>query len=362
MSLRVLVSIGCGIGFSKFAHLLVLDLDSKKVIEIFKYRHRLYPQSTKGFLGISRKKNGNVLVNTEAEIMEFALNPIVMANYFTWPFFNDIHFAMYDEITDQIFVCNTGLDSLEIFDCNFKHLRSIPLAKGMKYLRQHSKAFFGKIKRTARNLCLKVRRQITPDNFFAEDIRYKNLSSSFCFANIRKAFFPQSLYKMQHDFRYVLFRPHILHPNYLCRVANELLLTIKNIGSIISLSTGLPILTNLEDPHDGILAGDTYLITESSRGTLLFARKVKTVDDINEQTMETINICEPSKGFVRGVDLLDDNTAVVSISKRREINDKRPAWLAIVDLNDKKIIDRFEVPIKYGTNPFSVINVSNIYL
>lgn len=361
MSRRVLISIGRGICFSKFAHLLVLDVDSKKVIESFKYRHRIYPQSTKGFLGISRKKNGNVLVNTEAEIMEFALNPIVMTNYFTWPFFNDVHFAMHDEQTDQIIVCNTGLDSLEIFDSNFRHLRSIPLAKGMKHVRQHLRTSFRKTRRTLGNLCLKIRRKITSDDFFAEDIRYKNLSKSLWFANIRKALFPESLYKKQYDFRYVLFRPHVLHPNYLCRVADELFLTIKNTGSVISLSTGMTVLTNLEDPHDGILVRTTYLVTESSKGTLVFAKNVKTAEDINNQAMEVVNICEPSKGFVRGVDLLDYDTAVVSVSKRREIGDKCPAWLAIVDLSKKTLSDRFEIPFEFGTNPFSVINVSEIY-
>jgi len=353
---------GSGVCFSRFAHLCVWNLAKGAIVETHRYRHRIYEQSTKGFTGISRDSNGRFLINSEAEVMEFTLNPITRTHYFTAPYLNDVHFSLHDEGTNRIVVCNSGLDAIEIFDTDYVHLESIPLCKVTDCLTRYVTATLARHKRKARDICLARKHRNAAPDLFTEDMRYKNLSESVLFANTRKMFFPGSLYRSEYDLRYVIFRPHLMHPNFLCRIGDELLVTLKNTGKIVSLRDGGTVLSGLRGPHDGILRAGIYLLTEADSGTVLFATGVESASDLKICRMQTVQVCDPAKGFLRGVDLLDDDTAVAAVSKRREIgNDADAAWFAVIDLVSKSIIDRFDIPREFGTNPFSVVNVSDIY-
>ena len=353
---------GSGVSFSPFAHLCVWNLAKGAVVETHGYRHRIYEQSTKGFTGISRDSNGKFLVNSEAEVMEFTLNPITRTHYFTAPYLNDVHFSLHDERANRIVVCNSGLDAIEVFDTDYVHVESIPLCRLTGCLTRYVTATLARYKRKVRDICLTWKHRNAASDFFAEDMRYKNLSESVLFANTRKMLFPESLYRGEYDLRYVMFRPHLMHPNFLCRIGDELLVTLKNTGKVVSLRDGGTVLSGLRGPHDGILRTGTYLLTEADSGTVLFATGVESVSDLKTRRMQAVRVCDPAGGFLRGVDLLDDDTAVAAVSKRREIgNDAGAAWFAVIDLANRSITDRFDIPREFGTNPFSVVNVSDFY-
>lgn len=150
-------------------------------------------------------------------------------------------------------------------------------------------------------------------------------------------------------------RPHLYHPNFIEKIGNKYLVTLKNTGEVIDLASRQVIVSGLLGPHDGILRRGIYLLTESGRGVLKFAKNITSIEDLKTANFIDIDICPPNKGFVRGVDLLTDDVAIVAVSKRREIKDNQASWIALVDLEKCSIIKKIDIPLEYGTNPFSVV-------
>jgi len=363
MNKTVLISIGAGTFFSNEKYLLVINIDDGSIFDTFSKKHQVYNESTKGFTGISLSKNNAVWICSEAELYKFDLNPISYNNYYTDKIFNDVHYCFYDDNENKLFVCNTGLDSVEEFNQNFNHVKSYNLVR-KKYFFKTIKSIISGYYRQ-----YKHRKSIsdidnnnqTTEKLFYEDIRYKNLKYADPFNTFKKFFCPSFFYNKKDDLRFYLFRPHILHPNFICKIQDNILITLKNTGSVIDLKTGKTIISNLSGPHDGILKNNIYLITESGKGNLLYSKDIYSIKDLQEKPFETIQVCDPKKGFVRGVDLIDNNTAVVAVSKRRDITDEKPAWVALVDLNSRTITKKIDIPVIYGTNPFSVIDISHLY-
>lgn len=359
-----LITIGSGVEFSTHAYLIVLDLNTGYILEEFKYRHQVYDRSTKGFTGAVIAADNTLWVTTEAEVLHFRLNPLRIIKRVTKPIFNDLHFVFADSDRSRILICNTGLDSVEEFDFGFNYIRTIRLVQGSKYFGQAAKVIMGaKPRRKLRDLWLKLKRKTSPQNekLWAEDRRYKHLTESIFLTDITKILFPSRLYHSDIDLRYVLFRPHILHPNHIWKIGEQYLVTLKNTGEVITLKERQTVLADLDSPHDGILRESTYMITQSGSGSLSYINSVDAVCDLKRQQLQHVQVCDPKEGFLRGVDLLSDKLAVVAVSKRREISDDRPAYLSLIDLERNQLIGETNIPQKYGTNPFSIIDVTSYY-
>lgn len=360
MNKKVLVSIGAGTMFSEYARLLIIDLATKEIIKTFDYKHRVYEQSTKGFTGLFRGNDHDIWACTETEIVHIQLPEFKILNYCSPTFFNDVHYCYVDDKVNKVFVANTGLDSVEIFNKELEHVQSIALVSHTRYTPKVMRVMASRAKEHVVGTLKATESQRQNDNLFTEDKRYKNLSERVKFDKVKKFLFPGSLYNGK-DLRYVLFRPHILHPNFVTKVEGTMLVTLKNTGEIIELNTRKRVIGNLKGPHDGVLARNKFLITESGTGKILYKDHVSTLEDIRKKELQEMQVCSPKEGFIRGIDMLDDQIAIAAISKRREIKDEQPAWLAIVDLQNRQLIDKVEIPETYGTNPFSVIDISDCF-
>ncbi len=359
-----LVTSGPGVGFSSYAYMFVISLRTGAIVDEFKFKHQVYDQSTKGFTGAFVTPDDYLWVTTEAEILKFQLNPLRLIDRITKPIFNDLHFIYADLSTDKILICNTGLDAIEELNCDLDYIGTIRLVRGFRYLIQAAKALvISKPRRKLRNFWLRLQRNAKPrtEILWAEDMRYKHLNEANLLTELTKIFLPQQLYRTGIDLRYILFRPHILHPNFIWKINNRYLVTLKNTGEVVALKDGSSVLRGLVGPHDGLLREDIYLITQSGSGLLSYLDGIKTVKDLKGEYLEHIQVCDPNEGFIRGVDLFDDKIAVTAVSKRREITDNRPAYLSVVKLHNKQLLREIKIPHKYGTNPFSVLNVTSQY-
>jgi hypothetical protein len=363
MPAYVLVTIGAGVRFLAFAHLFVMDLDSGCVVDDFRFRHQVYEQSTKGFTGASLSQDGTLWVTTEAEILQLRLNPLEPMRRVTEPFLNDVHHVCRDAQRDEVLVCNSGLDAVEVFSPELDHIRTVNMARHLRYLpRALSLALVRKPLRQLRDL-LKLRRAARPSSaeIWAEDMRYKHLTESIFWVDLRKVLFPHKLYQAGHDLRYVAFRPHIVHPNFVGKVGDDYLVTLHHPGQVVTLEGGEVVRSGLRGPHDGVLRGATYLLTQAGTGLLSFCRSVESVDDLHHAAFQHVQVCDPRRGFLRGVDLCTEDTALVAVSKRRELTDDRPAYLSLIDLSSSRCLKSLAIPLEYGTNPFSVVDVTPYY-
>jgi hypothetical protein len=356
---------GAGTYFSKYAYLIVVNLVQGEVVEEFKLRHQIYEESTKGFTGASLdRQNGTLWVTTEAEIFELSLNPIRVIKRTTKPFLNDVHHVYVDDSSKEIFVSNTGLDTVEIFDLNLNHKKSVSLLKKWRYLKTGFKQFFfKKTRRKIKNFLLKLKRfsLFKAEKFWQEDMRYKHLSKNIFLADFYKLFFPNVFYSNKFDLRYTIFRPHILHPNHIFKIGNQYLVTLKNTGEVVDLDTKEVVLSNLKGVHDGILKKGLYILTQADLGYLSYCIHTEEDIDFSNKKLLDIEVCSPKEGFVRGVDLFEDNIVAVTVSKRREIGDDSPAYIALFNLDNQRFLNRFEIPLKYGTNPYSILDVTEKY-
>jgi hypothetical protein len=217
--------------------------------------------------------------------------------------------------------------------------------------------------RRFRDYLFKLRRAAQPSRvrMWSEDMRYKHLTESIFLVDLRKILFPKELYQSGDDLRYVAFRPHIVHPNYIGRVGHEYLVTLHHSGQIVTLEGMEVVLSGLQGPHDGVLRGTTYLLTQAGTGMLSFRRSVESVEDLRHASLDHIEVCDPRRGFLRGVDLCSEDTALVAVSKRRELSDGRPAYLSLVELSSGRHLRSIAIPQEYGTNPFSVVDVTRYY-
>lgn len=359
----VLVTLGSGVSFSEYAYIIVVDIESSQIVDTYEAKHQVYESSTKGFTGAHISQD-ELFVTTEAELLSFSVNPLKLKKRETFTFLNDVHGVYFDSTQKKIFVCNTGLDSVEVFNNKLTHVDSINLTCNKKYFAKFIKnLFIDKPRRKLRDCLLKLSKLAPQNNndLWTEDIRYKHLIQGKFIYNFYKFFIPQKLYEVDKDLRFVLFRPHILHPNFIEKLDNDYLVTLKNTGEVVSLKDKQTILKDLKAPHDGIIKNSCFLITQAGSGFLSYSDKIFTINDLKQCRLKDIQVCNPDEGFIRGVDMLSESKVVVAISKRREISDDRPAYLAIIDLNKEKIIKTINIPQYYGTNPFTVINVSNYY-
>ncbi len=363
MNPYVLVTIGAGTYFSEYAHLFVLDLARNRVVEDFEWRNQIYKQSTKGFLGAFPAKDNTLWITTEAEIFHFSVKPLRVLKRYSCSFFNDVHFAFFDNSEEQLIVCNTGMDAIEYFKDDFTHLRSVPLVQTFNYVDRCLKSIlYNKPKRRWRDFILRLKnRSTTNDDLFSEDMRYKNLTEDFWLADLYKAFYPGKLYDHSRDSRYILFRPHILHPNFICKIDSQYLVTLKNTGEVVSLTTGEKIITGLRGPHDGLLKQNIFILTEAGNGALTYCSGIETLNNLKSAGLTRIKVCDPREGFLRGVDLVSEHVAVAAVSKRREVSDDKPAYLLTVDLHSQQVTSKIEIDARYGTNPFSVVDVTAQY-
>ena len=349
MSPKVLITIGGGCYFSSYMSLLSFDLDTEQFDLVYSKDNNIYGESTKGFLGLAKTPLGYV-ITSEAQI-HILSKDLSSSQSFTYKFLNDAHYAHWSNYHNKYFVANTGLDTIEVFDHDMRHNKSLHLLQ--------QKDLFRVIAHTASSIRQKIFPRDRPIaiNPTLEDIRYKKLSKKICFPGLQKYFFPALFRARSIDFRFAFMRPHVVHPNYICEFDDDMLVTLKNPGEVRSIYSKQVLLSGLKGPHDGCLRNNTYLLTESSNGIVSWADNIHRSIDLRSANFRRIQVCDPKKGFLRGVELISHDHLLVAISKRREVHDEKPAWLALINKKSGLVEKKYEIPFELGTNPFSILNI-----
>ena len=255
------------------ACLIELDWQTGRVVRELSYVSPDVQRALQGHMTFTHgdRHKDRLFVPTATEIVEIDLSSWTISNVVTSPHFNDIHHAL--RVDDEFLVCNTGLDAV------------------------HRMTSCGKLLET----------------WSASGTPTWNK------------------YDVEKDYRPISTRPHVVHPNYLFFLNNEVWVTRPHCEDATRLTDHkCRISMPCGQPHDGILIGNELYFTTTNGHVVRF-------DHVRSQYFIT-NLSKSEKrnqqlGWCRGICPLADNTAIVGFSQFRRTKHKEMAhWI----LNDGK--------------------------
>lgn len=343
----LLLTCGPGAEVAPYGDVVVLDWASKTVIDEFRYEHQVYEDSQKGLAGASWRGDGRLLATTECELLELDVAPLRLTGTRSFPFLNDVHHVAASE--DRIFVCNTGLDCIEVFDCDWKLVDTIDLLGPIsRRLRYSSTSLYYKIKRGYEQL-----RGWRP--------AYAHLSRRPLFPNTRKLLVRNAYRRKDRELRFSLFRPHILHPNHVLTLDDDVWVTINTTGEIVSLKSGRIIARGLgRRIHDGIVSDGEHFTTNANTNRVIVHEFQPDGPSLGVKRIDKC-VMPRSGGFLRGLAVIED-TVFVGLSARRGGAANHPAGrIVALDRATLQITDSWEIPERFGTAVFSVLDATNQY-
>ncbi|MFQ5584778.1 MAG: hypothetical protein ACE5GL_10120, partial [Calditrichia bacterium] len=124
--MKILLTCGPGLEPSENAYMIVVDWKTKEIVDQAEMKHDYYSESHKGFSG-GALNGRHLLVTSETELFKYKLNPLKLVARTSSELFNDVHHVC--EHGGFYYVSNSGLDSIEVFDRNFKYHKTIPLIR-----------------------------------------------------------------------------------------------------------------------------------------------------------------------------------------------------------------------------------------
>ena len=344
--MKLLLTCAPGLEPGKTAHLLVLDWESREIIDVTEIRHEIYETSHKGFAG-GAVVGDKLIVTTEVELLEFQLKPLKLLRRTSHPLLNDAHHVCAHQ--GKYYVANAGMDSVEIFDQDFNHVESVLLYPKYGFDWRH-------IKRLIRDDLRRWRQRKQGGYRF-----YDHLNSRFPFKNVFKFFTPAFFHKRKKDVRFTDFRPHMLHPNHCESVGDDVWVTLWRTGAVMSMKTGRIIVRGLGRPHDGEIIGQQLMATDCTTNRLFSFdlsqpgpgatagnRREKTITDSLEA------------GFLRGCTASEDHV-YVGLTARRKTEKWKFARVVQLDRKTLSVQDDWSMPEEYGKQIYSVIDVSAVY-
>jgi len=210
--------------------------------------------------------------------------------------FNDLHYLLIRK--DKLFVVNTGLDAIEIFEDPFEP---------------------------------------------------KFLEIIFVFKSNPKKFRPRKInLKLPYNEEYKL-KPHSCHPNCISFDSGFVFVTCfqrqhrMGTGEVVELKTGRTLTKKRYDLHDGVFyKGNFYLSVTRSGRIMIFREMVKKLKQGKWPLFPNDVIVLKSKGWWRGIAFEGDTMFIFSSCGYNKT--KRPARIAIVDLTSmKRVIKRLPV-------------------
>lgn len=284
----------------KAGRIIELDLASGEVVE------RVYCNASPPWVSPERKigmvfksshvESDRVLACTTTEILEYSLPSWRLTRSTSCPKLNDVHHVMPGK-NDSVLVVSTGLDALLRLDWHGSILESWSLV-------DHE------------------------NSMLTDDIDYRDVETT---------------------------KPHAVHPNFVFFVGERMYVTrFKQMDALCVNDTSAPILSvSRGNIHDGLVRGTNTWFTVTSgwlcavdnqTGKETFAL------DINQLTDD-----QRPLGWCRGVEFLDDDTAIVGFSRLRTTKIKenikwvvakfsnkqespRPTRILVLDLKNRRLI------------------------
>jgi len=342
--MKLLLTLSPGLEPAPTANILVFDWDRQEVIDRYEYTHQVFSKSHKGIAGGSWFRDG-LLVVTEVQCLEFGVAPLRLRRDVSLPFLNDAHHVMASE--EAIYVANSGLDTVEELDFELQPRRTHFLTE------RHGRQFKAMFDLLKHDLAKSFKRMI---GYYAQ---YVHLTRRPAFRNLRKFFFPRQFRAGNQDLRFHDFRPHMLHPNHVTAVADDVWVTLWQLGQVVSLKTGRVLAQQLGHPHDGVVAGDRFYVTDCWDNRLFvheFDREQKTV---GRRLAEVAVTQRRQEGFLRGV-AADDRYVYVGLTARRGSQEKS-ARVRALELETWKPAGEWRVPGEFGRHIFTVLDATQKY-
>ncbi|MBN01895.1 MAG: hypothetical protein CMJ77_22540 [Planctomycetaceae bacterium] len=344
--MKLLISTGPGLIASREGHVVVLDYDRKCVIDALSYEHRVHESNRKGLEGASWYKD-NLLVASECELLTLEVAPLKLVTSRSFPFFNDVHHVVASG--NQIWICNSGLDRIDEFDDSWRPVRShCVMGPPARRLRYAATSF----RRNAQKWYSRLR---------GWEKAYDHLQHRPIFKTTRKILFNDPYGQNGRDLRFSYFRPHVLHPNHLFLLKDDVLVTLFATGELISLKTKEILVNDLGKPHDGVVADDELYVTDCSTNRLLVYSFDATGPKVGSKILDTKITEKIEHGFLRGVAVSGDVVYVGLTARRNAPKDYSRAAILKLDRSTHEILDEWILPEEYGKNIFTILNAGDRY-
>jgi hypothetical protein len=342
---RLLLTCGPGLHSTKHGDILVLDWKRKTILDSIRFQHSVYPESHKGLAGASW--NGRkLLVAAECELLEFSVAPLRLAAARSFPYLNDVHHLAARN--GRIWVCNTGLDCLEVYDSQWQLLETRDLLGSiMRRLRYSYTSLYFTIKRGYEQL----RRWRQP---------YHHLPHSPALRNTRKLLRKNAYRRKESELRFSLFRPHILHPNHVLVLDRDVWITFNTTGEIASLESGRILASGLGRSHDGIVEGREHFVTDAGANRIVVHEFRPEVPDLGPKLREKIVTSSRSEGFLRGLAVKGDRI-FAGLTVRRGPQQSQAARIIELDRRTLERVDEWSIPAEFGKSVYSILDATSAY-
>ncbi len=343
---KLILTCGPGIYESPYGDVLVLDWERKRIIDKFRFKHNVYESSHKGLAGASWRGD-ELLVAAECELLELAVAPLRLKRTRSFPFLNDVHHL--SACNGRIWVCNTGLDCIEVLDEQWRVVETHDLLGApLRRLRYSYTAAYDTVRRGYHTL----RGWRRP---------YAHLSRRPLFRSTKKLLRTNAYRRKERELRFTLFRPHILHPNHVLPLDGDVWVTLCTTGEIVSLKTDKILTNGLGRAHDGIVAGNEHYVTDPKSNRLIVHEFDPTGPFLGKKKKEKIITASLGDGFLRGVAAVEDRV-FVGLTVRRGPSGYCPRGrLVALDRTTLEPVDEWTLPEEYGTLIFSVLNGTHAY-
>lgn len=338
-----MITAGPGTEPTRHGHVLAVQWESKRIIDVFRFDHQVYHSSHKGCAGAAL--NGERLhVTTECELVELTLNPFALVARRTFPYLNDVHHLAVSQ--DRFWVCNTGLDCIEELDANWRLLATHDLihlaGRRMHYA---ALAFRQSVKKGVERL----RGWRKP---------YEHLSHGPLLRNTRKLLMQNAFRRGERDLRFCLFRPHVLHPNHALLVDGDVWVTLWSTGEIVSLRDGTLLAGGLGRPHDGVIFDRLHYTTDCQSCRLVVHEVDAGCGRLGKKTQDVSIGNASDAGYLRGVAAVGDRVFVGLSRHRRSAGDPGGARIVALDRRSLQPVDQWTLPSECGNAVFSILDGS----
>ena len=344
--MKLLITLAPGLEYGPHADIIVVDWNSKQIIDKFRYDHRFYKESHKGFAGATIY-DGRLIASTEVELVQLDLAPLRLHDSRSYDYFNDVHDVKVAH--DRIWVCNSGLDCVEEFDLQLNYLKS-------HYLVRH----YGRDRRYLTQLMM-VDLKRSWGKVVGSYEYYSYLTQGTRFRNVKKFFWPSGYRQSGRDLRYMDFRPHFLHPNHLQPVGNDIWVTLFSTGQIVSLREKKVLAENLGRPHDGIISNGRAYITDCKNRRVVIHEFNETTQTLGASLLDHQLPQQTCDGFVRGLAPFADRLFVGLTAKRGTPEPQRFARVASLRPDTLEPTEQWQIPNEFGNAIFSILDVSQYY-
>lgn len=332
------VTTGPGLDTAPHGDLLALDWERKEVVDHLRCPLSIHEKSHKGLAGASWS-GGRLWASNEGEVLEIDLHPLRIVRRITHPSFNDVHHVAAAD--GRLWVCNSGLDSIEELDLSGRwlacHELVRPFGRG-----------FGHVGELLWNDFVKSWKRMS-----GRFKQYAHLDHRPPFRNLRKLVAYHSFRASRPDWRRSDLRPHVLHPNHLLPVDGDLWVTLWRTGEVVSLRSKKVLARGLGRPHDGVLCGEDYYVTDcESNRLLVFAREGASKLALRQEKHMTEDVME---GFLRGVWADGERLFVAFTARRGAAPQHRRGRIVELDRRTLAVQDEWTVPAEFGNGVFSLL-------